>query len=99
MLKHKRRKDEKEHIIKSTGVTSRPSSSSVSPVQRNAKHSSLLGMTSEEILSTLMEAEPPMVYSEHDPSKPFTEASMMTLLTNLADKELVHMIIWAKKVP
>ncbi|XP_067900550.1 estrogen receptor isoform X1 [Heterodontus francisci] len=99
MLKHKRRKDEKDHIIKSTGVPSRPTSSSVSPAQRNAKQCSLMGMTSEEILSTLMEAEPPMVYSEHDPSKPFTEASMMTLLTNLADKELVHMIIWAKKVP
>uniref|UniRef100_UPI00398EB653 estrogen receptor isoform X5 n=1 Tax=Pristiophorus japonicus TaxID=55135 RepID=UPI00398EB653 len=99
MLKHKRRKDEKDHITKGTGVTSRPTSSSVSPAQRNAKQNSVMGMTSDEILSTLMEAEPPLVYSEHDPSKPFTEASMMTLLTNLADKELVHMIIWAKKVP
>lgn len=24
---------------------------------------------------------------------------MMTLLTNMADKELVHMIAWAKKIP
>ncbi|XP_051869113.1 estrogen receptor isoform X2 [Pristis pectinata] len=99
MLKHKRRKDEKDHVIKSTGVTTRPTSSSMNPAQRNARQNSVMGMTSDEILSTLMDAEPPMVYSEHDPSKPFTEASMMTLLTNLADKELVHMIIWAKKVP
>uniref|UniRef100_A0A4W3HEL9 Estrogen receptor n=1 Tax=Callorhinchus milii TaxID=7868 RepID=A0A4W3HEL9_CALMI len=99
MLKHKRRKDEKDHINKSTGVPHRPPSSSVSSAQKNVKQNIVLSMTSDEILNTLMEAEPPMVYSEHDPSKPFTEASMMTLLTNLADKELVHMIIWAKKVP
>ncbi|XP_059842314.1 estrogen receptor isoform X1 [Hypanus sabinus] len=99
MLKHKRRKDEKDQVIKGPGVTSRPTSSSMNVTQRNARQNLVMGMTSDEILSTLMDAEPPIVYSEHDPSKPFTEASMMTLLTNLADKELVHMIIWAKKVP
>lgn len=34
-----------------------------------------------------------------DLKKPFTETSMMMSLTNLADKELVLMISWAKKIP
>ncbi|XP_069788431.1 estrogen receptor [Narcine bancroftii] len=99
MLKHKRRKDEKDHVFRSAGLAGHPTSSNANPVQKNTKQNSVMEMTSDEILGTLMDAEPPMVYSEHNPSKPFTEVSMMTLLTNLADKELVHMIIWAKKVP
>lgn len=46
-----------------------------------------------------MEAEPPEIYLMEDLKKPFTEASMMMSLTNLADKELVLMISWAKKIP
>lgn len=46
-----------------------------------------------------MEAEPPEIYMMEDLKKPFTEASMMMSLTNLADKELVLMISWAKKIP
>lgn len=46
-----------------------------------------------------MEAEPPEIYLMEDLNKPFTEASMMMSLTNLADKELVLMISWAKKIP
>ncbi|XP_048456180.1 estrogen receptor 2a [Rhincodon typus] len=53
----------------------------------------------EKLLSSLLEAEPPNVYSLKQPNKPYTEASMMMSLTNLADRELVHMIAWAKKVP
>uniref|UniRef100_UPI00398EE438 estrogen receptor 2a n=1 Tax=Pristiophorus japonicus TaxID=55135 RepID=UPI00398EE438 len=53
----------------------------------------------EKLLSSLLEAEPPNVYSLNHPNKPYTEASMMMSLTNLADRELVHMIAWAKKVP
>eukprot|EP00062_Callorhinchus_milii_P023804 gi/632983035/ref/XP_007908449.1/ PREDICTED: estrogen receptor beta [Callorhinchus milii] len=53
----------------------------------------------EKLLSSLLEAEPPNVYLLNQPNKPYTEASMMMSLTNLADRELVHMIAWAKKVP
>ncbi|XP_078062579.1 estrogen receptor beta-like, partial [Mustelus asterias] len=53
----------------------------------------------EKLLSSLLEAEPPNVYSLKHPNKPYTEATMMMSLTNLADRELVHMIAWAKKVP
>ena len=58
-----------------------------------------LSLTADQMVSALLDAEPPMIYSEYDPSRPFSEASMMGLLTNLADRELVHMINWAKRVP
>lgn len=56
-------------------------------------------MSPEEFISRIMEAEPPDIYLMEDLKKPFTEASMMMSLTNLADKELVLMISWAKKIP
>lgn len=68
-------------------------------VKHNKKNSPALSLTAEQMVSALLEAEPPIVYSEYDPNRPFNEASMMTLLTNLADRELVHMINWAKRVP
>uniref|UniRef100_A0A8C5SKP7 Estrogen receptor n=1 Tax=Laticauda laticaudata TaxID=8630 RepID=A0A8C5SKP7_LATLA len=52
----------------------------------------------EQFVSILLEAEPPNVLVSR-PNRPFTEASMMMSLTKLADKELVHMIGWAKKIP
>ncbi|KAM5245088.1 estrogen receptor beta isoform 4-T5 [Hipposideros larvatus] len=52
----------------------------------------------EQLVLTLLEAEPPNVLVSR-PSTPFTESSMMMSLTKLADKELVHMISWAKKIP
>nr|BAU36959.1 estrogen receptor beta [Plestiodon finitimus] len=55
-------------------------------------------LTPEQFVSILLEAEPPNVLVSR-PSKPFTEASLMMSLTKLADKELVHMIGWAKKIP
>ncbi|XP_053560452.1 estrogen receptor beta [Bombina bombina] len=53
----------------------------------------------EQFVLSLIEAEPPNVLLMNCPSKPFTEASLMMSLTKLADKELVHMIGWAKKIP
>lgn len=52
-----------------------------------------------QILFQLQGAEPPMLCSRQKLSRPYTEVTMMTLLTNMADKELVHMIAWAKKIP
>ncbi|CAJ1074543.1 estrogen receptor 2b [Xyrichtys novacula] len=62
-------------------------------------HSHHADMSPEEFISRIMEAEPPEIYLMEDLKKPFTEASMMMSLTNLADKELVLMISWAKKIP
>ncbi|TKS86108.1 Estrogen receptor beta [Collichthys lucidus] len=64
-----------------------------------AKHVHLSAMSPEEFISRIMDAEPPEIYLMEDLKKPFTEASMMMSLTNLADKELVFMISWAKKIP
>ncbi|XP_012869855.1 PREDICTED: estrogen receptor beta [Dipodomys ordii] len=55
-------------------------------------------LSPEQLVLTLQEAEPPHVLVSR-PTTPFTEASMMMSLTKLADKELVHMIGWAKKIP
>ncbi|XP_041951731.1 estrogen receptor 2a isoform X1 [Alosa sapidissima] len=56
-------------------------------------------LTPEQLIARILEAEPPDIYLMKDMKKPFTEANVMMSLTNLADKELVHMISWAKKIP
>lgn len=60
---------------------------------------SALCMPPDQVLVLLLGAEPPAVCSRQKHSPPYTEITMMSLLTNMADKELVHMIAWAKKVP
>ncbi|XP_073348714.1 estrogen receptor 2a [Pagrus major] len=56
-------------------------------------------LTSKQLIEQIMEAEPPEIYLMKDMRQPLTEANIMMSLTNLADKELVHMITWAKKIP
>ncbi|CAJ1078354.1 estrogen receptor 2a [Xyrichtys novacula] len=56
-------------------------------------------LTPEQLIERIMEAEPPEIYLMKDMKRPLTEANIMMSLTNLADKELVHMISWAKKIP
>ncbi|XP_030627113.1 estrogen receptor 2a [Chanos chanos] len=56
-------------------------------------------LSPQELISRIIEAEPPETYLMKDVKRPFTEANVMMSLTNLADKELVHMITWAKKIP
>ncbi|XP_036078683.1 estrogen receptor isoform X2 [Rousettus aegyptiacus] len=68
-------------------------------IKHPKKSSPALSLTADQMVSALLEAEPPLLYSEYDSTRPFSEASMMGLLTNLADRELVHMINWAKRVP
>ncbi|CAM2111621.1 estrogen receptor isoform X2 [Caretta caretta] len=102
MLKYKRQREEQD--ARSGGTTSiemRTPTLWTSPlvIKHSKKNSPALTLTAEQMVSALLEAEPPIVYSEYDPNRPFSEASMMTLLTSLADRELVHMINWAKRVP
>ncbi|KAG9344702.1 hypothetical protein JZ751_010388 [Albula glossodonta] len=59
----------------------------------------LSSLTPEQLISRIVEVEPPTIYLMEEVQKPFTEASMMMALTRLADKELVYMISWAKKIP
>ncbi|XP_042359656.1 estrogen receptor [Plectropomus leopardus] len=61
--------------------------------------SSLTGMPPDQVLLLLQGAEPPILCSRQKMSRPYSEVTMMTLLTSMADKELVHMIAWAKKLP
>lgn len=56
-------------------------------------------LTSEQLIERMLEAEPPEIYLMKEMTRPATEANIMMSLTNLADKELVHMISWAKKIP
>ncbi|KAJ3613149.1 hypothetical protein NHX12_019401, partial [Muraenolepis orangiensis] len=56
-------------------------------------------MSPEQFVQRIMEAEPPDIYLREELKKPFTQTSMMMSLTHLADKELVLMISWAKKIP
>lgn len=56
-------------------------------------------LSPEQLIARIIDAEPPEIYLMKDMNRPFTEANVMLSLTNLADKELVHMISWAKKIP
>uniref|UniRef100_A0A3Q3XFZ9 Estrogen receptor n=1 Tax=Mola mola TaxID=94237 RepID=A0A3Q3XFZ9_MOLML len=78
------------------------------PPRDRGKHSSSIAaggggkssvMPPDQVLFLLQGAEPPMLCSRQKLSRPYTEVTMMTLLTSMADKELVHMIAWAKKLP
>ncbi|XP_034555114.1 estrogen receptor [Notolabrus celidotus] len=61
--------------------------------------SAVISMPPDQVLLLLQGAEPPILCSRQKLSRPYTEVTMMTLLTSMADKELVHMIAWAKKLP
>ncbi|XP_073928401.1 estrogen receptor isoform X3 [Castor canadensis] len=102
MLKHKRQRDDIEgrNEVGSSGDM-RAANFWPSPlvIKHTKKNSPALSLTADQMVRALLEAEPPIIYSEYDPTRPFSEASMMGLLTNLADRELVHMINWAKRVP
>ncbi|XP_056150700.1 estrogen receptor [Lampris incognitus] len=60
---------------------------------------SRISMPPDQVLLLLQGAEPPVLCSRQKLSRPYTEVTLMTMLTSMADKELVHMIAWAKKVP
>ncbi|XP_017657318.1 estrogen receptor isoform X2 [Nannospalax galili] len=102
MLKHKRQRDDLEGRNE-MGPSGNMRAANLWPsplmIKHTKKTSPALSLTADQMVSALLDAEPPLIYSEYDPSRPFSEASMMGLLTNLADRELVHMINWAKRVP
>ncbi|XP_052391489.1 estrogen receptor-like isoform X1 [Carassius gibelio] len=103
-FRRERRRSGNEDLIKSYSEQSSRSGSRTAPPQNKRKKSSGGGVSAlclppDQVLLLLLEAEPPAVCSRQKHSRPFTEITMMSLLTNMADKELVHMIAWAKKVP
>lgn len=56
-------------------------------------------MPPDQVLQLLQEAEPPIMCSRQKLSRPYTEITMMTLLTSMAEMELIHMTTWVKKLP
>nr|XP_058145568.1 LOW QUALITY PROTEIN: estrogen receptor [Dasypus novemcinctus] len=102
MLKHKRQREDgggRGEAGPSGGARAASLWPSPLVIKHTKKNSRPLSLTADQMVSALLDAEPPIIYSEYDPTRPFSEASMMGLLTNLADRELVHMINWAKRVP
>nr|XP_014340797.1 PREDICTED: estrogen receptor beta isoform X2 [Latimeria chalumnae] len=87
------------HLSEDQGYPGSKAKKSNESVVRLSKEIGFSGLTPEQLICSLAKAEPPEVLLLVHPKKPFTEASMMMSLTNLADKELVHMISWAKKIP
>uniref|UniRef100_A0A8C5NHH5 Estrogen receptor-like n=1 Tax=Gouania willdenowi TaxID=441366 RepID=A0A8C5NHH5_GOUWI len=69
------------------------------PTHEGRKRNGIAGGGAGGVLLLLQGAEPPILSSRQKMSRPYTEVTMMTLLTSMADKELVHMIAWAKKLP
>ncbi|KAJ1078642.1 hypothetical protein AB1E18_007713 [Capra hircus] len=90
IVRRQRNSDEQLHCLSKTKRNGAP--------MTRVKELLLNALSPEQLVLTLLEAEPPHVLMSR-PSAPFTEASMMMSLTKLADKELVHMISWAKKIP
>nr|BAJ05028.1 estrogen receptor beta [Hynobius tokyoensis] len=91
IIRHRRHSEDQMHCI----------GKSKKSIETGARVKDIIPSTlgPEQFISTLVEAEPPNILLMNGPNKPFTEASMMMSLTKLADKELVHMIGWAKKIP
>ncbi|KAJ1107871.1 hypothetical protein NDU88_005258 [Pleurodeles waltl] len=91
IIRHRRHSEDQLHCI----AKSKKSIETGSRVKDIATST----LSPEQFVLTLVEAEPPNILLMNSTAKPFTEASMMMSLTKLADKELVHMIGWAKKIP
>lgn len=51
------------------------------------------------ILDALVKADMPVLDSHHNHSLPPTKVHLLNSLTKLAERELVHLINWAKNVP
>ncbi|KAK2884251.1 hypothetical protein Q8A67_017888 [Cirrhinus molitorella] len=103
-IRRERRRCVNEDCVKSYSDQSGRTGLRTAPLQDKRKKSSggvvsALCMPPDQVLVLLLGAEPPAVCSRQKHSRPYTESTMMSLLTNMADKELVHMIAWAKKVP
>lgn len=101
--REKRRSSNEDRDKSYNEQSSRAAPRTATPQDKRKKSSSGVAsavlMPPDQVLVLLLGAEPPAVCSRQKHSRPYTEITMMSLLTNMADKELVHMITWAKKVP
>ena len=56
-------------------------------------------LSDNKMLATLLSIEPEKVYAMPDPTLPDNDFKCMSTLSDLADRELVATIGWAKQVP
>lgn len=56
-------------------------------------------MTDNKMLAALLSIEPEKVFAMPDPTLPEDDYKLMATLSDLADRELVATIGWAKQVP
>ena len=59
----------------------------------------MIVLETSRLLAALLAIEPEKVYATPDPKLPDDEYKFMVTLSDLADRELVATIGWAKQVP
>lgn len=70
-----------------------------SPYVTRDTTSSPLKCAVTKIVSHLLVAEPEKIYAMPDPTMPESDIKALTTLCDLADRELVVIIGWAKHIP
>jgi len=68
-------------------------------VRRDTTTASPLKCAVTKIVSHLLVAEPEKIYAMPDPTMPESDIKALTTLCDLADRELVVIIGWAKHIP
>lgn len=68
-------------------------------VTRDPTTTSPLKCAVTKIVSHLLVAEPEKIYAMPDPTMPESDIKALTTLCDLADRELVVIIGWAKHIP
>lgn len=68
-------------------------------VMRDTTTTSPLKCAVTKIVSHLLVAEPEKIYAMPDPTMPESDIKALTTLCDLADRELVVIIGWAKHIP
>lgn len=68
-------------------------------VMRDLTMTSPLKCAVTKIVSHLLVAEPEKIYAMPDPTMPESDIKALTTLCDLADRELVVIIGWAKHIP
>ncbi|KAK3554614.1 hypothetical protein QTP70_029664 [Hemibagrus guttatus] len=105
--RHHRTTQIRDGSVRFVGVRGHAQRHSQTPFHLSLSHpgprvpamSGFSGLSPEQLVHCILEAEPPQIYLRQQMKKPYTECTVMMSLTQLADKELVLMISWAKKIP
>ncbi|KAG7334483.1 hypothetical protein KOW79_002890 [Hemibagrus wyckioides] len=105
--RHRRATQIRDGSVRLVGVRGHAQRHSQAPLHLSLSHPGVRvpakigfsGLSPEQLVHCILEAEPPQIFLRQQMKKPYTESTVMMSLTQLADKELVLMISWAKKIP